>query len=113
MEYGREAFAYGTREEIIAELSNNLGAQRSERRQQQAADAIEAIEAGAPTVRMGKIRYIVLPQQYLVELRTKESGTVSFDRIEADSDAEAWDLARKLDYSTERVTAIYSAIPEG
>ena len=113
MEYGREVLAYGTRDEIIAELSNNLGAQRSERRQQQAADAIEAIEAGATSVRMGKIRYIVLPQQYLVELRTEDTETVLFERIEADSDAEAWDLARKLDYSSKRVTAIYSAIPEG
>lgn len=111
MEYGREAPAYGTRDEIIAELRNNLGAQRSERRQQASADAIQAIEAGAPTVRMGKIRYIVLPMQYLVELHAKEREEVSFERIEADGDAEAWKLARDLGGSSRRVTAIYSAIP--
>lgn len=112
MEYGREARAYGTRDEIIAELSNNLGAQRSERRQQQAADAIQALEAGAATVHMGKIRYIVVPQRYLVELRTNDSDEVSYLRVEADDDIEAWGFARDLAGSAKRVTAIYTAVAE-
>lgn len=54
-----EARAYGTRDEIIRELSQNLGAHRSERRQAEARAAIEALEAGAETVVAGKIHYFV------------------------------------------------------
>lgn len=54
-----EARAYGSREEILTELANNLGAQRSERRQRQAKEAIEAINAGAEQVQFGKILYII------------------------------------------------------
>lgn len=54
-----EARAYGTRDEIIRELRNNLGGHRSERRQAESAAAIEALQAGADTITAGKIMYIV------------------------------------------------------
>lgn len=58
-----EAKAYGTREEIIAELQNNLGAQRSDRRQQESADAIAELENGAESVQVGHIHYVVTDDQ--------------------------------------------------
>jgi len=54
-----EARAYGTRDEIIKELNNNLGGHRSERRQAESRAAIEALQSGADTVVAGKIHYFV------------------------------------------------------
>lgn len=54
-----EARAYGTRQEIIAELQNNLGAQRSDRRRQQSAEAIAELESGADSIQVGHIHYVV------------------------------------------------------
>jgi hypothetical protein len=54
-----EARAYGTREEIIETLRNNLGAHRSDRRQREAQEAIDVIEAGASEVQYGPTLYIV------------------------------------------------------
>ena len=54
-----EARAYGSRQEIVQHLTNNLGGHRSERRQREAADAIAMLEGGADEVTFGHCTYVV------------------------------------------------------
>lgn len=53
------SLAYGTRQEILAELRNNLGGQRSERRQREAVEAIRDLENGETSVTFGHTTYLV------------------------------------------------------
>jgi len=54
-----ESIAYGTRQEIIDLLNDNLGAQRSERRKAEARKALEEINAGDNSVTFGHTTYLV------------------------------------------------------
>lgn len=53
------SLAYGTREEIEAEIRNSLAANRSERRHAEAEVALQDLLAGDYSVTLGGITYLV------------------------------------------------------
>jgi hypothetical protein len=83
--------AEGSRAAIIEELSRNTGAQRSERRRAEAAEALRQLADGAMSVQFGKSLWVVTgePLPYIVELAPH--GRIV--RVVACSEAEAVELA--------------------
>lgn len=61
-----ESHAYGTREEIVQELRNNLGACMGQALSKQSMRAMDALAHGALAVRVGKICYFVDEPDYHV-----------------------------------------------